>query len=260
MEAAAWLLAGLVAGLADYGLGVGFGLAASLVLVVLYGEDPRAVAAAAAAAQLLAALPAVAVHMRAGNIAQGALDGAKRTLAVLSASSTLAALAAATLATRLTGRQAQLAYALALATLIPPLLLLARHSDRDDTKPPSPLGTAATAAALGALAGLDKAVLGGGYSILIVAAQLAAGTDLRSAIALAPAAKLLPFTVVAASYTLAGYMEPASVLALVLGALASLPAAARLLHRARPGKLAPLLAATLAASTLAQLLRAALQP
>jgi len=260
VDIVAWLLAGLLAGLADYGLGIGFGLAASLILVVLNGEDPRTVAAAAAAAQLLAALPALAAHRRAGNIARKALDDAKKVIMMLSVSSTTAALAAATLAAQLTSGQAHLAYALALATLIPPLYILARHSSGDSTSPPPPRKATATAAALGALAGFDKAVLGGGYSILMVTAQLAAGTDLRSAIALAPAVKLLPFTVIAASYALAGYMEPASVLALALGALASLPAAARLLHRARPEKLAPLLAATLAASMITQLLRVALQP
>ncbi|OWJ54841.1 TSUP family transporter [Pyrodictium delaneyi] len=255
MEAATWLLAGLLAGLADYGLGLGFGLAASLVLVVLLGQDPRAVAAAAAAAQLLTTLPAIAAHRRAGNIAPEALDDAKKVVTVLSASSTLTALTAATLAARLTSSQAHLAYALALATLIPPLYILAHHNNRDNTKPPPPRKTTATAAALGALAGLDKAVLGGGYSILIVTAQLAAGIDLRSAIALTPAAKLLPFIAIAASYTHTGYMNPTNTLALAAGALASLPTAAKLLHRAQPEKLAPLLAATLTASMITQLLR-----
>ena len=257
MEAAAWLLAGIVAGLADYGLGLGFGLAASLVLVVVSGQDPRVVAAAAAAAQLLTTPPALIVHGRAGNIARRALDGSKKIIAVVSVSSTLAALAAAALAARLTGSQAQLAYALGLATLIPPLLLLASHS-RAASRPVMAGKAAVVAAVLGVLAGFNKAVLGGGYSILMVAAQQAAGMDLRSAIALAPVAKLAPFIAVAVSYAHTRYMDIVNTLTLAAGALASLPVAARLLHHFKQERITLLLAATLTASLIAQVLRAAI--
>ncbi|ABM81318.1 hypothetical protein [Hyperthermus butylicus] len=89
----------------------------------------------------------------------------------------------------------------------------------------------------------------------MVAAQLAAGIDLRSAIALVPAAKRPAFMAVAAPYTLAGYTEPAYTAMLVLGVLASLPVAARLLNRAKPERIAAILTAVLAASLLAELLR-----
>ncbi|ABM81319.1 TSUP family transporter [Hyperthermus butylicus] len=135
VEAAVWLVAGIAAGLADYGLGLGFGLAASLILVVVFGRDPRTVAAAAAAVQILTIIPALMAHRRAGNIAPEAIDNAKRVIVVLAASSTAAALAASTLAVRLSIREAHMAYALALATLVPPLLLLARHGKSARTNP-----------------------------------------------------------------------------------------------------------------------------
>ena len=57
LEVLEWSIVGVLAGLADYWLGIGFGLIASPVLVVLLGYDPRSVAGSVAIAQVVAITP-----------------------------------------------------------------------------------------------------------------------------------------------------------------------------------------------------------
>lgn len=230
-----WLVAGVAAAVADYGLGVGFGLVASLLLAGLGGLDPRRVASAAAAAQLATLLPAVYSHGRGGVITRDDVRVNAGVIAALSASSTAAAVAAAWLAAGLSPWGARLAYAAAMAVLAVVAAWLATRG-WEAGGAGGGRGSSAVRAAIvfGAAAGAEKALTGGGYSLFMVAAQVAAGVDLRKAVALTPLAKLLPYSVVVAVYAATGHLEPRAALLLTAGGLAGLPLATRLLRRARP--------------------------
>jgi len=231
-----WLAAGMAAAVADYGLGVGFGLVASLVLAGLAGFDPRRVASAAAAAQLATLLPAVYSHGRGGVITRDDIRVNAGVIAGLSLSSTAAAMAAAWLAAGLTPWGARLAYAAAMAVLAAVAAWLAARGWGDGRGSGGVNGSSATRAALifGAAAGAEKALTGGGYSLFMVAEQVAAGVDLRKAVAMTPLAKLLPYAVVVAVYAVTGHLDPWAALLLTAGGLAGVPLATKLLRRARP--------------------------
>jgi uncharacterized membrane protein YfcA len=245
-----WLLAGAAAGLADYGLGIGFGLAASMILTSLAGLDPRSVAAAAAAAQVLTALPALGLHRRSGNIDAERARKAASSLLVLSAFAALSASLASAAASRLPRSHAVALYAVALALLLP-------------AAAPGGRGGRATrhnrlaAAAAGALAGFEKAVAGGGFSIVLALAQRSLGVDLRTAVALTPLVKLPAFALVALVYAAHGYLDAVAALLLAAGAALTLPLAARLLRSARTSHIAIAMSTSIAVSIVVNLLRVA---
>ncbi len=246
-----WLLAGAAASIADYGLGMGFGLAASLFLAALLGYDPRSVAAAAAAAQTLTIAPALASHRRAGIITAGDVRDAARLIAVIAAVSTVSAAATAALASRLTSRETKTLY-LAGLLLLAVATLLQLYAPRRRVRRPL-----LAAAAFAAAAGAEKAVTGGGYTALLAAAATLAGVEPKKALAMAPAAKLPPYLAVLAFYTAAGYLNPVHAAALTAGALAATPLASTLLariperHAAKTTALAAAAAAALSAARLA---------
>ncbi len=241
MEPALWLLTGAAAGIADYGLGLGFGLAASIILATLLGYDPRGVAAAAAAAQVATTLPALVAHNRRGNIDHRRAKSSLHLLLVLSASATLSATLTSYAAALLPRSTVTLLYTAALTALLP-LLAAAGASKARASLQQRP---GIVAAAAGLLAGFEKAIVGGGFSVVIAAAQVAIGIDLRTAIALTPALKLPAFMVVTAVYGLHGYLDPMAAAALTLGALLTLPLSTRLLKAARTRHLAAVMATTL---------------
>ncbi len=236
MEAlVAGLVAGLLGGLADYWLGVGFGLAVAPLLLAL-GLDPRSAAGSIAVAQVVSSIPAFLAHRAKGNI-RGAYMAP---VAVLAASSTLAALAATLLLSRAGSVEARL---VGVSMLV--ALLLATY------KPLPATSRAYGLAALGAAAGAVKAVLGAGYTALLVAAKTGAGLDARTAIAATPLSKLPAFTVTAIGYAAAGLVDPALSLAMAIGALVSAPISAHVLRatggKAQTSVIRGLLAAYLAA-------------
>jgi len=247
MNTVTWLAAGTIAGVADYGLGLGFGLAASILLVTLLGADPRSVAGAAALAQVATAIPATLAHRRRGNI--GRSRGHARIALVVAASATLSAALSAALLSRVQGRAATLLYAAALAALTPAAL----YGGFRRSRVRRPLAVAAVA---GAAAGFEKAMTGGGFSVLIAAAQAAAGVDVKAAIAMTPVVKMPPFILIAAIYGVHGFFSLMHAAALAAGALLSLPVASRLLERAKAERIAVLHAAVLAAAALQAAVRA----
>ncbi len=235
-----WLVTGFVAALLDYSFAAGFGLVASLVLCGVLGYDPRSVAGAAALAQVVSALPVLAMHHRLGNISPKAIE-ARRALALFASASLIAALGLSTIAAKLPRSVVVSSYSvllLALATM----LYMSIHSHRED---PSPTSMSWVAVFYGVLAGAYKALIGGGYSAVVVLAQRKIGLDLRSAIAVTPLVKLPAFVLVALVYTLSGHLDPLMALVLALGALVATPLAAHLLRRTRTVLAQRALAATM---------------
>lgn len=221
-----WLVTGFAAALLDYSFAAGFGLVASLVLCGVLGYDPRSVAGAAALAQVVSALPVLAMHHRLGNISAKTIE-AMRVLALFASASLIAALGLSTIAAKLPSSVVVSSYSvllLALATM----LYMGIHSYGED---PQPTSTGWVAAFYGALAGAYKALIGGGYSAVVVLAQRRLGLDLRSAIAVTPLVKLPAFVLVALVYTLSGHLDLLAALMLTLGALVATPLAAHLLRR-----------------------------
>jgi len=107
--------------------------------------------------------------------------------------------------------------------------ILYRNTHGYEEDPPA-TSTSWLAALHGALAGAYKALIGGGYSTVVVLAQKRLGLDLRSAIAITPLVKLPAFILVALVYALSGHLDPLAALVLATGALVATPIAAHLLH------------------------------
>ncbi len=252
---AIWLVVGLVAGLLDYAFAAGFGLVASMALSGVLGYDPRSVAGAAACAQIVSATPMLIMHHRVGNISNTTSTGHRDVrvfVVVFALSSTLSALALSSMVTRLPRNIVLLAYSSLLATLAPLLYYTATTSHASMVKRRR---GGHVAMLLGALAGAYKALIGGGYSAVVVVAQRMMGIDLRSAIALTPLIKLPAFGVVALTYWLSGHIDPVATTVLTAGAVVSTPLAAHMLHRARAPVLIKLLAIMVSVVALARLAR-----
>jgi len=187
-------------------------------------------------------------HNRRGNINTAA--GARDIAATIAATATASAMLAAYVASRLSLRQMLVLYTASLAALLAAVAVTALARKR--RRAANPRLVALTA---GCLAGFEKAVTGGGFSILIASAQALAGIDVKTAIALTPLIKLPAFLVVAALYYVNGYMSPLHAAALSLGALLSLPAAATLLRRSRSKHIAGMMAVALLAALTASVAR-----
>ncbi len=236
-EALVWLLTGFVAGLLDYSLAAGFGLAASVVLVAMLGYEPRTVVGAAAAAQAATATASLAVHVYIGNTS---LDRAQlERLAVVAAASTASGLAVSAMASTLSRNSMEALYTLGLVVLAATLLM-------------PPWRSRAAAILYAALAGVFKSIIGGGYGALAARAQMLLGADARSALAAAAAVKIPLFTVVALAYSEYYGLTQAALLA--LGGLASTPIAAQLLRRMREDVAAKTSSAVALAGVAAKLL------
>lgn len=244
MRAEALVVAvGFAAGLLDYSLAVGFGLVASLLLAGPLGWDPRDAAGTAAAAQLIAALPAVLAHKRSGNVPAG-VGRRGGALAAFSLSSLAAALPSSLAVARLGPEEAAALYSLSLLTLA---LLLVTEGGAGGRRHP------ALAAAYGLAAGFYKAAVGGGYGAVAMAARGALGLDPKGAVALTPLLKLPTFAAVAGTYAAAGMVGAHQVAALTLGLLLSVPAAPRVLRRLSGGTVRAALAIALVAVALLKL-------
>ena len=81
----------------------------------------------------------------------------------------------------------------------------------------------------GALAGAYKAIVGRGYSLIIVAAQARLGINIKTAIATSPLLKFLPFATI--TYYTTGKTDPAITVALTIGSILSIIPASLILKR-----------------------------
>ena len=250
-----WLATGFIAALLDYSFAAGFGLIASLVLSGILGYDPRSVAGAAALAQIISALPVLAIHHRLGNISSKAGE-TRHALALFAFSSLLAALGFSVIAAKLPRGVVVSSYSVLLLALAA-ILYRDMHSDEED---PLPTSISWLSALYGVLAGAYKALIGGGYSAIVVLAQRRLGLDLRSAIAVTPLVKLPAFVLVVLVYTLSGHLDPLAALMLTLGALAAAPLAAHLLRKTRTTITQRLLVAVIVLVALAKIAQITIKP
>jgi hypothetical protein len=87
-------------------------------------------------------------------------------------------------------------------------------------------------AALGAVAGFNKAFSGGGYGPLVCGGQVLAGLDVRAAVGTTALAEAIVCTATAATYLASGSLIPLAVLVpLTVGSVLSTPASAMALRR-----------------------------
>ncbi|MEB3859877.1 MAG: sulfite exporter TauE/SafE family protein [Desulfurococcales archaeon] len=206
---------GLVAGLLDYSAGVGFGVAAAPILVAVMGEDPRTAAMGVSLAQLVSAVPLLLQHRRKRNIEWS--SDKKAIVALIGIGGTAGSIAGVALASSMAQDSIKLVFSLALIAILPVIWL-----DRGGSRAQDAIGNARLVTlAAGTIAGLEKAFTGGGFSPLLVAAQRLSGIGLKEAIALAPAAKMLPLLVISLGYLKTGYGDPAVALYLATGSIVS---------------------------------------
>lgn len=239
-------LLGLLAGAADYGLGVGFGVVATPFLVAVLGFDPREAAAAVCAAQLLSTPAAMAFHGKRGNLPRD--RGVYVTALTVSLVAGGTAAVAALLMSRVPSPTAYKVYGAGLV-LLAILFVLGSKSEENPSRPGGAKSLVAPGAA-GALAGAGKAVVGAGFSPMIVLAQSLSGVDIKSAVAAMPLAKLAPLAVILAIYGATGFGSVGAALSLAVGALASTPLASRILRRVPGPHLRIVIAAALAFAAL----------
>jgi uncharacterized membrane protein YfcA len=210
-----WFVIGLLAGVADQALGLGFGLVASIILVVFIGMDPKEAVGAILAAQ---ALNYLLVTAKKGF---GHLPKPLKMFVVLTTLITFV-VPYFVVAVGQTTRRALYSLALLSAAMV------LRLTKRGSLRKRYALATFALVAAL------DKALSGGGLSAVFVAVQQVLGKELKEAILSLPSLKLLPTLAALAGYALAGQLPPLDMtLAMFVGATLASLIAPKLLGKVR---------------------------
>ncbi|MCE4613829.1 MAG: sulfite exporter TauE/SafE family protein [Desulfurococcales archaeon] len=212
VEAVAIVLLGLIAGILDYSAGVGFGIAAAPILVAVMGEDPRSAAMGVSLAQLASAIPVLLQHGRKRNIEWSTEK--KGIVALIGIGGVLGSATGVALASSMGHDAVRTVFALALVVILPVIWVEPRGGGATRRGSLVPL-------VAGVFAGVEKAFTGGGFSPLLVAAQRLSGIGLKEAIALAPAAKMLPLAIISLGYAVSGYGNLLLALYLALGSIAS---------------------------------------
>lgn len=226
MEFATWTIAGFVAALAEYWLGIGFGLGASLIMVIIGNKDPRLVASTVALAQLIMSPLALRSHKRIGNLSLEIKDIRRRTtILLLSVSSTISIILITSLVSKLSEKIVSKLFSMAIILLI--IVLLLRESIGNKRTRHSFI----ISILLGSFAGFIKALIGGGYTMVMVLTQRFLGFDIRNSISLIPLIKVLPFSALILIYSLAGYINIEYLMLLTTGSLLGIPIAVRLLRK-----------------------------
>ncbi len=223
METLLWFFTGILAAEMEYWLGIGFGLGASLIMIVIAGEDPRLVASTIALTQLIMTPLALSLQRRVGNLDLDIKDPINLKLILsLSLSSTLSIMTTAILVKRVNVNVANKLFSLSLIILA--ILILMNNKQNIAKKNHLPLSVV-----LGMLGGMIKTLVGGGYTLVIVLAQKLLGIDVRNSISLTPLIKVLPFSLLVVVYSLSGYFNVKFLVATILGSLLGMPIAANLL-------------------------------
>ncbi|BAN90221.1 predicted permease [Aeropyrum camini SY1 = JCM 12091] len=194
----------------DYGLGLGFGLIATPMLVIL-DLDPRQAIAVTLSAQVFSSLSALYAWRSTGT------EGPPKQIIIVLAISALAGVVWGSLLMSLLEEEEALAlYTAALvvvtAFFIVPMLDKSREGAGGPSRPyVLVLG--------GFVGGLSKALSGGGFSPIVVAAQRASGIDYRASLVAIPIIKPLAFITAAAVYSWAGHMNLTTAAVLTAGSI-----------------------------------------
>ncbi len=244
-----WLLTGLVSGLLDYVFAVGFGLVASIILVVLYGVDPRAVAGTTALAQIPLAIIITHLHFKAGNISSQTREKAGLLPAFFSTT-----LLGGFLASILISNTAREVVEKLYPTSLVILALIILYIGESTQMRPLTINRykVALVAVIGLASGVYKALIGGGYSALLLLAQKKLGIDMKSGVALAPLLKVPAFMVIGLVYSLEGYVSPTNLLYVLTGGFLSVPLAVKALRKVKTNNITRVMGATLLLIALAK--------
>ncbi len=224
-----YVIAGFIAGVADYSAGLGYGLVAAIIIVGLLDIDPRVVAGTTSLVQVLLAYPVIAQHSKRGNIV---VDKRYVKIALMiSASSSLGALVSMGYAVTAPRRIIEGLFSAVIIILI--ILswtkkLINNRGIENDGENSFRVNVASSL--VGFLAGIEKGISGGGFSIMLILVQRLAGIDLKSAIAGLPMVKLIPFTIIGIVYAWFGFFSLEILIALFAGGLLSSIIAPRILE------------------------------
>ncbi|BAA80182.2 conserved hypothetical protein [Aeropyrum pernix K1] len=203
-------MSGLIASSLDYGLGLGFGLLATPILVVM-GLDPRQAIAAALVAQVISSATALIAWR-----SHGAKPPSTDVLLVLIASSLAGVVLGSVFMSLLGDAEALAIYTVALAGIATLYMATATDSYSLEVRR---LGRRPITILGGFLGGLSKALSGGGFSPILVASQRVSGVDYKASLVAIPLVKPLAFLAAAVIYSWAGYMEPYTAASLTAGSI-----------------------------------------
>ncbi len=207
-----WFLIGLIAGFLDYAFALGFGLISSIMLIGLMGFDVKDVVPIITMTQVITSVPAFLFHLRTGNVK---VKPPKELVRFILFSSIFAFLIPPIIS--VTSEEVRYFLYVLMLTLLPVTVKIRSRS----------------VLFYSFLAGLDKAVIGGGLSLVIISMELSLGIDLRTAIALMPLIKLMPTVFTTISYIMITSVDVAKLICMSLGAFIASYLASRTLRRVK---------------------------
>ncbi len=199
-----------------------------MIVVSLADVDPRVMAGMTSLVQVLLAYPVVVQHARRGNIV---IDKRYlRTAFIISISSSLGALVSMRYAITASRETIEGVFAIIIIVLLVISWLrklVNREAGREVVEESWKAGAASSIA--GFIAGVEKGISGGGFSIMLVLVQRLAGIDIKSAIAGLPVVKMIPFTIIGLGYIVFGFFNLELLISLFVGGLLSSLIAPRIL-------------------------------
>ncbi len=216
IEELLYTLTGLTAGLLDYTIGIGFGLVSSIILVTMFDLDPRIAASVASLVQVVNAIPAFINHYRKGNVNINRNHIEVATILIISSS--LGVLTASLYFTSIPYSYVKITF---LVTVIILLCIMVYIRLREFNLIKLNKYNKILVALGGFTAGAEKAVSGGGFSVILVLIQKISGIDLKSAIASLPVIKLVPFLILSVIYSYFGFFDVELFVYLLLGGFVS---------------------------------------
>jgi uncharacterized membrane protein YfcA len=215
-------LVALVCEFVDSSLGMGYGTTLT-PLLLLAGFAPLDIVPAILLSEALTGAAAGLMHQRDGNVNFLRDARARRTVVLLIALSTVGAIAAATLAVKVSKETLTLFIAAIIIAMGVVILLTVNRPFRY-----RPGGIVA----IGAVAAFNKSLSGGGYGPLVTAGQVVSGLPPKSAVAITSVTESFTCVVGLAAYLALGrQINWGLTLPLVTGALMSVPIATLTVRR-----------------------------
>jgi len=220
--AIAIFLVALICEYVDSALGMGYGTTLT-PLLLLAGFAPLDIVPAILLSEALTGVAAGLLHQRDGNVNFMRDARARRTALLLIALSTIGAIAAATLAVKVSKETLTLFIA---AIIIAMGVVILATLNRPFRYRPSGI------VAIGAVAAFNKGLSGGGYGPLVTAGQVVSGLPPKNAVAITSVAESFTCVVGLATYLALGrQINWGLTLPLVAGALLSVPIATLTIRR-----------------------------
>jgi uncharacterized membrane protein YfcA len=206
----------------DSSLGMGYGTTLT-PLMILVGFDPRQVVPCVLVSELVTGIAATLMHHRDGNVDFFRNKQARWTAILLSALSTVGAVAAVSLAVSV--NRAALSTIIGVIILVTGVATLATIRRQLRYRPSHIIG-------IGAIAAFNKGLSGGGYGPLVTAGQVVSGVSSKHAVAITSLAESFTCLVGLIAYLVLGEgFNWSLALPLACGALMSVPLATLTVRR-----------------------------